>query len=155
VVGTNLVRLVSTHQQSNLARFLVSQQLDFASSPFLPFARRLIKSEQLGAHFKEHVFVFFKRLDFVQLLELNDGFKVNFGTFDNFSRVFSIFFLLLYRIRITIWVHMERWGNEFFLLVDGLRVASTTERSDGKTRKKTKMTTCEFCSFERERTFSS
>ncbi len=47
VIGTNLVSLVPSHQQSNLLRVLVFQQLDFTRSPFLPFSSRFIESKQL------------------------------------------------------------------------------------------------------------
>ena len=47
VVRADLMGLVSSHNQPNLLRFLVLQQLDITSTTFLPLAGVAIKLEKL------------------------------------------------------------------------------------------------------------
>ena len=51
MVGTDLVSFVSSHEQSDIASGLVSEELDLSSTTLLPLWRVClgIKAEQLGS----------------------------------------------------------------------------------------------------------
>lgn len=52
VIGANLECLVSAHDKSGLAVFLVLQKTDIAGASLLPFTALTIELEELCAHFE-------------------------------------------------------------------------------------------------------
>lgn len=88
VVGADLERLLSSHNQADLVVLLVLEQSDIASSSLLPLAGGgggilailldgLDKLEQLGAHLEELLLGLLVGLDVDLLGQLDDGLEVN------------------------------------------------------------------------------
>lgn len=88
VVGADLERLLSSHNQADLVVLLVLEQPDVASSSLLPLAGGgggilailldgLDELEQLGAHLEELLLRLLVGLDVDLLGQLDDGLEVN------------------------------------------------------------------------------
>lgn len=86
VVGADLERLLSSHNQADLFVLLVLEQPDIASSALLPLAFRgflallldgLDKPEQLGAHLEKLLLRLLVGLDIDLFGQPNDGLEVN------------------------------------------------------------------------------
>lgn len=88
VVGADLERLLSSHNQADLVVLLVLEQSDIASSSLLPLAGGgggilaillggLDELEQLGAHLEELLLRLLVGLDIDLLGQLDDGLEVN------------------------------------------------------------------------------
>lgn len=77
MVGADLQSLVSAHDQSSLAVFLVFEKSNIASSTLLPLVCLTNKLEKLGAHLECLLFELFVGLDFNFLGETDDRLEVD------------------------------------------------------------------------------
>lgn len=88
MVGADLERLLSSHNQADLVVLLVLEQSDITSSSLLPLAAGsgdllailldgLDELEQLGAHLEELLLRLLVGLDVDLLGQLDDGLEVN------------------------------------------------------------------------------
>lgn len=77
VVGANLQRLVSSHDQSCLAVLLVLQQSNITSSTLSPLVGLLNKLEELCAHLEGLLLEFLVGLDIDFLGEADNGLEVD------------------------------------------------------------------------------
>jgi hypothetical protein len=77
MVGANLQRLVSSHNQSCLAILLVLQQSNITSPTLLPFIGILVELEELCAHLENLLLKLLIGLNLNFLGETNDWLEVD------------------------------------------------------------------------------
>jgi hypothetical protein len=92
MVGADLERLVTPHDQPSLVADLVLQQPDVAGAALLPLAALAVKFEQLGAHLEGDVLGLLVGLGLDLFCEVDDGLEVGVGLV-----VLGIFFLGIVR----------------------------------------------------------
>ena len=76
MVGADLERLVSPHDQPGLAVLLVLEKSDLAGTTLLPLPGVTVETEQLGAHLERHLFGLLVGLGVDFLGEVNHGLEV-------------------------------------------------------------------------------
>ena len=76
MVGADLEGFIATHDETDLVGLLVFEETDVTGTALLPFLGVFVESEELGAHLEGGFFVFFVRLDFDLVFELNDGLEM-------------------------------------------------------------------------------
>jgi hypothetical protein len=77
VVGADLECLITTHDQSGLAVFLVLKQANIASATLLPLASLADELEQLGAHLEHLLLRLLVGLGLDLLRKFDDGLEVH------------------------------------------------------------------------------
>jgi hypothetical protein len=73
-VGANLQRLISPHNNPNLAPLPILQKLNIPRPSLLPLHRSLLEPKQLGSDLEEDIFIFLGGFSLDLFGELDDGF---------------------------------------------------------------------------------
>lgn len=93
VIGADLQRLVSAHNQSRLAILLMFQQPDITSTTLLPLVRLASELEELSSHLERLLLEFFVGLDIDFLCKTNDRLEMN---------IFGLRSFILWRLNIEL-----------------------------------------------------